>query len=292
MPAGPDFICIGMQKAGTGWLYDQLQTHPDFWMPPTKEIHYLDRDPPRLKNVTELLDKARNKPKRLEQRFERRRRWDERDYEFLEEAASLSGKPLSYDSYAALFRFKRDLLSGDVTPGYSGLEQSVIEQVAQRFPDVRIVFLVRDPVSRAWSQISMSHRHGTFKEELLEDPEKFAKYLKRTGKIHKVAFPAKIAGQWDTFAPKIRFQHFFFDDIAERAAEARAAILKFIGADPEKSSGNLAPDDNKKSSAAKLTLTDDIKAVLVEFFTDEIRASAKRFGGHAVNWAAKYGVAL
>ena len=23
MTAGPDFICIGMQKAGTGWLYDQ-----------------------------------------------------------------------------------------------------------------------------------------------------------------------------------------------------------------------------------------------------------------------------
>ena len=39
-------------------------------------------------------------------------------------------------------------------------------------------------------------------------------------------------------------------------------------------------------------MTDDIKAVLVEFFADEIRACAKRFGGHAVNWAEKYGIAL
>jgi hypothetical protein len=292
MAAGPDFICIGMQKAGTGWLYDQLQYHPDFWMPPAKEIHYFDRDPPRLKNITDLLDKSRNKPQRLEKRFERRRRWDERDHQFLEEASSLSGQPIDYDRYAALFRFKGDLLSGDVTPGYSSLEGPAIEQIAQHFPDVRVVFLIREPISRTWSQISMSHRHGTFKEELLEDKEKFAKYLKRTGKIHKVAFPSKIAEPWQQHAPNVRFQHFFFDDIAERPAEARSAILEFIGADPEKSSGEIAPDHNKKSSAAKLTMTDDIKAVMVEFFADEIRACAKRFGGHAVNWAEKYGIAV
>ena len=41
--AGPDFFCIGAQKGGTRWLYDQLQLHPDFWMPPVKELHYFDR---------------------------------------------------------------------------------------------------------------------------------------------------------------------------------------------------------------------------------------------------------
>ena len=52
--ARPDFLCVGAQKAGTSWLYRQLELHPDFWMPPVKELHYLDnlnrtkrRDPPR-----------------------------------------------------------------------------------------------------------------------------------------------------------------------------------------------------------------------------------------------------
>src|SRR5689334_15761196 len=40
---GPDFLCVGAQKAGTGWLYEQLRSHPDFWMPPVKELHYFDR---------------------------------------------------------------------------------------------------------------------------------------------------------------------------------------------------------------------------------------------------------
>ena len=28
--SGPDFLCIGLQKAGTYWLYDQLEQHPGF----------------------------------------------------------------------------------------------------------------------------------------------------------------------------------------------------------------------------------------------------------------------
>jgi hypothetical protein len=261
-------------------------------MPPTKEIHYLDRDPPRLKNVTTLLKTAREKPQKLEKRFERRRRWDERDFEFLGEAATLSGQPLSFDAYAALFRFKGALLSGDITPGYSGLEPGVIKQIASHFPDVRIVFLIREPVSRAWSQICMSNRNETFNTDLLEDTAAFAKYLRKTQKIHKVAFPSKIAEPWAECAPSVRFQHFFFDDIVEQPADVRRRILAFIGADPEKGSGDIPPDHNKKSQAAKMTLTDDIKAVLVELFADEIRACAKRFGGHALTWASTYGISV
>ena len=40
--SGPDFICIGMQKAGTRWLYQQLRGHPEFWMPPIKELNFFN----------------------------------------------------------------------------------------------------------------------------------------------------------------------------------------------------------------------------------------------------------
>jgi hypothetical protein len=38
----PDFICIGMQKAGTTWLAANLGRHPSAWIPSIKEIHYFD----------------------------------------------------------------------------------------------------------------------------------------------------------------------------------------------------------------------------------------------------------
>jgi hypothetical protein len=39
--ACPDFLCVGAQKGGTSWLYRELERHPDFWMPPVKELQYL-----------------------------------------------------------------------------------------------------------------------------------------------------------------------------------------------------------------------------------------------------------
>ena len=41
--ARPDFLCVGVHKGGTTWLYQQLESHPDFWMPPLKELHYFDQ---------------------------------------------------------------------------------------------------------------------------------------------------------------------------------------------------------------------------------------------------------
>jgi hypothetical protein len=39
----PDFICIGVQKSATTWLYKTLAKHPRIVVPPKKEAHYFDR---------------------------------------------------------------------------------------------------------------------------------------------------------------------------------------------------------------------------------------------------------
>ena len=42
VPQGPEFYCIGAQKAATTWLAAQLFRHPEIWKPFTKELHYFD----------------------------------------------------------------------------------------------------------------------------------------------------------------------------------------------------------------------------------------------------------
>src|SRR5690349_9661304 len=72
--AQPDFLCVGVHKGGTTWLYQQLDSHPDFWMPPLKELHYFDQ----LSRV---------------QRSSASRCRDERDLCFLQSIESLNTKP-------------------------------------------------------------------------------------------------------------------------------------------------------------------------------------------------------
>src|SRR5438045_2764086 len=100
---GPDFFCIGAQKAGTGWLYEQLRSHRDFWMPPMKELHYFDRHPrsdPPIEQRT--LPVARKEVERIAIARERAR--DERDNDFLDRFQCLAHHPVvDLRGYADLF---------------------------------------------------------------------------------------------------------------------------------------------------------------------------------------------
>src|SRR5689334_22455650 len=136
---GPDFICIGMIKAGTGWLYDQVRNHPDFWMPPVKEIRYLSRDPVKMEMVEKFADRARSR--RMHSRGNRNDPWSDRDMAFLQEAIACKGEPRSFQRYSSLFRFKDEKLSGDISPGYSRLDAEVISLISRHLPKLKIVLL-------------------------------------------------------------------------------------------------------------------------------------------------------
>src|SRR3954471_17681386 len=132
----PIFFCIGAQKAGTGWLYEQLRSHPDFWMPPLKELHYFDRfwRSPR-KAVAQAGNEGRIERARKEAR-------DERDLAFLTAMEPLFARnDIDLDGYARLFEPKKSLLAGDITPGYSTLPEEIIDRIARHFPELKVVFL-------------------------------------------------------------------------------------------------------------------------------------------------------
>src|SRR4029078_24437 len=125
--AWPAFLCGGGQKGGASWPYRQLEPHPDFWMPPVKELHYLNS-----------LNKTR--------RFHPPRCRDQRDTSFLDSMKNLSG--LSYidlESYGRLFEHKGSLVSGDISPAYSTVSDEIIQRVVNSFPNLKVIFLARDP---------------------------------------------------------------------------------------------------------------------------------------------------
>jgi hypothetical protein len=284
---GPDFLCIGMPKAATGWFYDQLSHHPDFWMPPAKELHYLDRDIPKLKNSRRLLENWETMAARAErQEFP----WGERERAFLEEVVSCAGQPRDIARYARLFRHKGDLLSGDTSPGYCIVDDEVIREIAAMLPQTRIVLLVRDPIDRVWSRICMAERDGKFDVSMLDDLPKFAKFIRTKRAIHEKSFASVIIRRWSShYPPKGRFRVFLFDDIACRPAETLQEILAFVGADPSKA-GSLPPDHNAKSNTRKMTMPEHIRDVLIEYLGDEVRACAAMLGGAASAWPSRYGL--
>src|SRR5256714_5593747 len=222
--ACPDFLCVGAQKAGTSWLYQQLEPHPDFWMPPVKELHYFDQ-----------LNKRRQ--------FHPPRCGDERDASFLHGMKTLSGQfYLDLDSYGRLFCHKGRLLSGDISPAYSTLTDEIIERVVDRFPNLKVVFLARDPVERAWSQLSMGVRLGMISPFDATDAEEVIQNLLNPGVLVR-SHPSKTVARWKRYVSPEQFRVYFFDDLKENPTELRRSILLFLGGDPTNPSGGTKPHE-------------------------------------------------
>jgi hypothetical protein len=284
---GPDFLCIGLQKAGTGWLYDQLQFHPDFWMTAVKELHVLDRSFPNKRIHKAIVKTLADLEGMSASRFENDwRQLDERDRDFFEQARDCIGKPSDLDRYASLFRQKGDLLSGDITPSYGGIDESEIDVVVARFPKVKALILLRDPVQRVMSQIGMAYRNQKAPEVAFRKLEPFKDFFLQ-GPFGKRSFATQIVQKWKSRLPDDQFAFYFFDDIVGRPEGLRSDVLTFLGGDPAKSS-RLAADFNRKSRKSKLVLPDEIQVYLQDYFREELERSVEMFGGHAKAWLTRY----
>jgi hypothetical protein len=271
--AAPDFMCVGAQKAGTSWLYRQLERHPDFWMPPVKELQYLN-------SLTRT------------KRFHPPRCRDQRDASFLDNMKNLSSLPyIDLENYGRLFRHKGSLVSGDISPSYSIVSDEIIQRVVNSFPSLKVIFLARDPVERAWSQLSMGIRLGMISRFDTTDPDEVIKNLLNPGVLLR-SHPSNIAARWKRYVRPDLFRIYFFDDLQENPAELRRSILLFLGADPNKRSGRLNADENLDAKKNKLRFTDKVRTRMAQFFQQELKACAAELGGPAKQWPARYGFSL
>ena len=267
---GPDFLCIGAHKAGSTWLYQQLDSHPDFWMPPVKELHYLNQ----LSRV---------------QRAAGPRCRDERDRRFLERLQSLSAEPgIDLENYGRLFEPKASLLSGDISPNYSTLGNKVIRQVVGYFPNLKVMFLARDPVERVWSHLSMEVYYRQIEPFDVTNIDEVNRNLLRRGMLLR-SYPSAVVARWKRYVHPAQFRVYFFDDLQSNPAELRRSILCFLGADPDKPGSRLTADYNSWTKMEKLPLTDKVRSRLAKFFKKELKTCAARLGGPAREWPARYG---
>jgi len=60
--------------------------------------------------------------------------------------------------YRKQFSEDDDRLHGDITPAYAMLEPEVIREIRQEFPSLRLIYILRNPIERAWSHAKMDLR--------------------------------------------------------------------------------------------------------------------------------------
>jgi hypothetical protein len=289
MPApvseGPDFLCIGQQRAGSTWLFDQLKFHPNLWLPPAKALHYLDG---RFPDAT-LLKAAVAASCSIDAHGELSGARAKSDRAFFAAVRAALNEPHSLDVYARLFRFKGERLAGEITPTYCNLDVDDVRSLLARFPFLKVILLVRDPIERLWSEVSDQVHSGILEPDVLSDPRRFERFL-AASPASRQSFATHIAQTWlNAIADGEQVFMVCFDEIVTRPRAVLREVLSFLGVYPF-FTGPLALDLNRKEGARKSVMPSAIRRVLISHFAEELYASGEMFGGAAKSWPARYGL--
>lgn len=141
---------IGAQKAGTTWVHGLLRGHPDCVAAPLKEVHYFDTIA--LGNRVGMR-KVRQKVDRLH-----RAGGHQRMIRRLARLAEIMVSPDdTHQSYVDLMTAdaKPGQVVLDVTPSSVILSDETVQDMAS-LGDTRFLLILREPVSRIWSNIRMA----------------------------------------------------------------------------------------------------------------------------------------
>lgn len=197
----PNFLIIGAMKAGTTSLYRDLGDHPDVFFPADKEPGNLAAD--------EVL--GADGRRRYERRFARAR----------------PGQRV-----------------GDASTDYTKLPDipGVPERARRTLgPDVRIVYMVREPVSRARSH----HRHLLARGLATADFE--ATLAAVPGLVGYGCFAEQVAPWMDAFSPEAVLVLRLEDYAADRFA-AMTEVAAHLGLDRSTPLGSGGPADRSPAS--------------------------------------------
>ena len=277
----PDFIGIGAQKAGTTWLHRNLQAHPQIYMP-RKEVHYFDRKiKDHSKPVSRLHGKRdvdaqwRSQVKRTAAQLIRKPSLKDLLWAF-----NYYMRPYNDRWYGLVFEPKDGKVAGEITPAYSALDRERVAHVHNLVPDAKIIFMMRNPIERAWSQTVMSFdrvEKGSFSS--VSEVELF----KRIGRnsTNNLSDYLRTLEYWGTFYPSESFFVGFLEDSSFLPRELLRSLYSFLGVDP---SFEPPLTEKKVHTRSAGTMPTKVAVHLAHSFREEILRLEQRFGGYASFW--------
>jgi len=272
-PYGPDFIGIGVPKAGTTWLDFVLRQHPQVWLPPIKEIHFFDdyfaeESNAGLRRYFSGNDWVKNRWRRnlkavaknaLRYPSPQKIRW----------AASFLCRRMSFDWYKGLFP-DNGLLRGEITPGYCTIEDDKVEKVHHYFPNAKIILMLRNPIDRAWSHCRMElfgRKNRTSSEVSEEEVHQFL--FTDQGVRARSHFSRALAAWMRVYGNSAVFVG-LYDDLANDPVRLAQNLFDFLGLSSEFVDLDGVAD-RRVHEGVKLPMSNQLRSQLTIFCAEEIK---------------------
>jgi hypothetical protein len=285
---GPHFLGIGAQKAGTTWLWAQLNRHPGVWMPIRKEVHYFSRYA--ISQDASILAETRL-GRKLFGNAPVCRLWREMfradlvdairagDLQKLRWTLRYYCRAADDDWYRAMFPKDSNLTCGEISPSYSILDDTDVARIAGLFPGLRIILLLRNPIERAWSQVRFDWTRGA--REGVGSTEEIKAFIDSPRQSLRSDY-VRMLDIWSRHFPEGNIFVGFYDDIVARPAEILDRVQRFLGLESQPIEGGTLK--KKIHVSREAVMPSEIRDYLIERYEPMMRVLQERFGEPATTW--------
>lgn len=279
------FVCVGAQKAGTTWLGRVLARHPEVFFSPVKELHYFDH----VRGLTQhLADKKRRS--RLRKHYQRLlTQWGR-----LSELKAQNGwytrymaDPIDDAWYRSLFadRLGRRF-AGEATPEYAILGVEGFEHIRRLAPTARVIFIMRNPVRQAWSQLLHQCRVRRLDARRLGESEMRA--ILAEERMRALGDFPKTLDDLARVFPQSQISTMFYEEIHAGRLAAVEQVSNFIGAGFKSSAFKDLDEQHNKSQ--DVVLPESLRKHLQLATRSIAIAVGERVGKLPDAWQSEYGI--
>lgn len=134
---------------------------------------------------------------------------------------------LEMEDYQSLFASAGGRLRGDITPSYYSLPPGRLEALRSLKPSLRVIYSLRDPIARAWSE-AKHYFSTTGQSESLRTPDLVMRYLLSDGAVLSSRYSLHLRRWLDCFGPD-QVRAVFQEDLAEDPKRYYGQVLQFLG---------------------------------------------------------------
>lgn len=278
------FLCVGAQKSGTTWLARMLERHPEIFVTPVKEIHYFDHAAGISAHLSDR--KRRSRYRKYHQRLLTQwHRWAElgaqrRWYQ------TYMRSPLNDAWYASLFAERGGRrIAGEATPEYAIIGREGFEHIARLAPGARLIYIMRNPVTRAWSQILHVCRSQGHDADRMTAQELIG--LTRDARFAALADYAVALDAMLAVFPRERVWLGFYEDIHADRTNGLSEICSFLGVGFD--AGIFADTTRRYNVSQSVGMPQEVRAALREQYAGQLPAVEARLGRLPDSWRAEFG---
>ena len=217
----PDFFIVGAAKAGTTSIYQYLKQHPEIYLPPIKEVNFFCTDI-QIKNF---------RPDYAGSVFTDVDAWIASGMK----TELFHGFLQHWNQYEKIFQQAEGKKAiGELSNTYLFSEVAA-KNIVEKFPEAKIIMVLRHPVERAFSHYLMDFKNGLVNENFLIEFNRDKNKEKKGWGISNLYFELGLYSEQvkryiDLFSND-RIKIFLFDDLVNDERAVFKTICNFLNID-------------------------------------------------------------